>query len=104
MLRTPSSHGTARYPPMAPTPGKIERRRALRSFRQPDASQLDERASWYHKDTQFEDGSIAQGTDIMDILDRMQTGLWRIFRHLNDWFDALQLYHREDGKIVKKNG
>jgi phage terminase large subunit-like protein len=51
---------------------------------------------------QFDDGSIAVEAGIMDILDRMQTGRWKVFRHLNDWFEEFRLYHRKDGRIVKE--
>ncbi len=30
----------------------------------------------------------------MDMLDRMQTGRFKVFRHLNDWFEEFRLYHR----------
>jgi hypothetical protein len=39
---------------------------------------------------QFEDGSIAVEAGIMDILDRMQSGRWKVFRHLNEWFDEFR--------------
>ena len=38
---------------------------------------------------------------VMELLDRMQTGRLKVFRHLNDWFSEFRLYHRKDGKIVK---
>ena len=38
----------------------------------------------------------------MDMLDRMQTGRWKVFAHLGDWFQEFKLYHRKDGKVVKK--
>jgi phage terminase large subunit-like protein len=38
---------------------------------------------------------------IMDMLDRMQTGRLKVFKHLNDWFEEFRMYHRKDGKIVK---
>lgn len=38
---------------------------------------------------------------LMDILDRMQAGQFKVFEHLNDWFEEFRLYHREDGKVVK---
>jgi phage terminase large subunit-like protein len=38
---------------------------------------------------------------IMDLLDRMQTGRFKVFRHLEDWFQEFRMYHRKDGKIVK---
>ena len=38
---------------------------------------------------------------IIDMLDRMQTGRFKVFKHLNDWFEEFRMYHRKDGKIVK---
>lgn len=40
---------------------------------------------------------------VMDILDRMQTGRFKVAAHLHDWWEEFRLYHREDGKIVKVN-
>lgn len=40
---------------------------------------------------------------IQQLLERMQTGKFKVARHLNDWFNEFRLYHREDGKIVKLN-
>ncbi|MDH0493372.1 terminase [Comamonas aquatica] len=50
----------------------------------------------------FEDGSNGVEAGLMDMLDRMQTGRWKVFAHLNDWFQEFKLYHRKDGKVVKK--
>src|SRR6476659_2408784 len=38
----------------------------------------------------------------MDMLDRMQTGRFKVFKHLNDWWEEFRLYHRKDGKVVKE--
>jgi hypothetical protein len=38
---------------------------------------------------------------VTDMLDRMMTGRWKVFSHLNDWFEEFRMYHRKDGKIVK---
>jgi phage terminase large subunit-like protein len=38
---------------------------------------------------------------VMEMLDRMQTGRFKVFAHLNDWFEEFRMYHRKDGKIVK---
>ena len=35
----------------------------------------------------------------MDMLDRMQTGRFKVFKHLNDWFEEFRLYHRKDGGL-----
>jgi len=50
----------------------------------------------------FEDGTNGVEAGVMEMLDRMQTGRWKVFSHLNDWFEEFNLYHRKDGLIVKK--
>lgn len=52
---------------------------------------------------QFEDGTNGVEAGIMDILDRMQTGRWKVFSHLAEWFEEFNIYHRKDGLIVKVN-
>jgi hypothetical protein len=37
----------------------------------------------------------------MDMLDRMQTGKFKVYNTLSDWFEEFRLYHRKDGKVVK---
>ena len=39
---------------------------------------------------------------LMEILERMQTGRFKVFSHLSDWWSEFRLYHRKDGKIVKE--
>lgn len=51
----------------------------------------------------FEDGTNGVEAGIMEMLDRMRTGRWKVFWHLNDWFEEFRLYHRKDGHIVKLN-
>ena len=36
-----------------------------------------------------------------DILERMRTGRFKVFRHLSDWFEEKGMYYRENGVIVK---
>lgn len=50
----------------------------------------------------FEDGSNGVEAGIAMMLDLMQTGRFKVFRHLTDWFEEFRLYHRKDGKIVKE--
>ena len=38
----------------------------------------------------------------MEMLDRMQTGRFKVARHLEDFFEEFRLYHRKDGKVVKE--
>lgn len=50
----------------------------------------------------FEDGGNGVEAGLSDMLERMMTGRWKVFSHLNDWFQEFKLYHRKDGKVVKK--
>ena len=50
----------------------------------------------------FEDGSNSVEAGLMDMLDRMQTGRWKVFRTCTSWLEERRLYHRKDGKIVKE--
>lgn len=49
----------------------------------------------------FEDGSNSVEAGILDMLERMQTGRWKVFSTCGAWLSEFRLYHREDGKIVK---
>jgi phage terminase large subunit-like protein len=55
-----------------------------------------------HQHAQFEDGSVSVEAGLMDMLGRMQTGRFKVFAHLNDWWDEWRLFHRKDGKVVKE--
>ena len=50
----------------------------------------------------FEDGGVSVEAGIADMLQRMTTGRWKVFSHLNDWFAEFRQYHRKDGIIVKE--
>lgn len=50
---------------------------------------------------QFSDGSVSVEAGLMEMLDRMQSGRFKVFDTLNDWFDEFRLYHRKDGIVVK---
>lgn len=51
----------------------------------------------------FENGSNGLEAGVSEMLERMQTGRWKVFDHLEDWFAEFRLYHRKDGLIVKRN-
>lgn len=55
---------------------------------------LDEKAT-------FEDGGNGVEAGIFEMLDRMQTGRWKVFSTCGGWFSEYRLYHRKDGLIVK---
>ena len=49
-----------------------------------------------------EDGGTGVEAGVMEMLDRMQTNRFKVFRHLEEWLGEFRLYHREDGMIVKE--
>jgi phage terminase large subunit-like protein len=50
----------------------------------------------------FEDGTNGVEAGLMDMLERMQTGRFKVFSNLDDWFQEFRMYHRKDGKVVKE--
>ncbi|WP_352799330.1 terminase family protein [Mesorhizobium sp. M0340] len=50
---------------------------------------------------QFADGSVSVEAGLMDMLDRMQSGRFKVFSTLLPWFEEFRLYHRRDGQVVK---
>lgn len=50
----------------------------------------------------FIDGGNGVEAGLMDMLDRMQTGRWKVFSTCGGWLQEFRLYHRLDGKIVKE--
>src|SRR5262249_47817054 len=55
-----------------------------------------------HEHAQFEDGSVSVEAGLQDMLIRMETGRFKVLKHLTDWFDEFRLYHRKDGKVHKE--
>ena len=49
----------------------------------------------------FADGSSGVEAGVMDMLERMQTDRFKVFRTCGAWFAEFRLYHRKDGVIVK---
>ena len=39
---------------------------------------------------------------LIDMLQRMETGRFKVAPHLADWWEEFRLYHRKDGKVVKE--
>lgn len=50
----------------------------------------------------FTDGGNGVEAGVMDMLDRMQTGRWKVFSTCGGWLQEFRLYHRVDGLIVKE--
>jgi hypothetical protein len=49
-----------------------------------------------------DDRKVSVEAGLMDMLTRMQTGRFKVFKHLNDWWEEFRLYHRKDGRVVKE--
>jgi Terminase RNaseH-like domain len=47
--------------------------------------------------------SVSVEAGIFDMLTRMETGRFKVFREHLDFFDEYRLYHRRDGKVFKEN-
>ena len=56
---------------------------------------LEEKATW-------PDGGNGVEAGVLEMLDRMQTNRFKVFSHLEEFFEEFRLYHRKDGKIVKE--
>jgi phage terminase large subunit-like protein len=50
----------------------------------------------------FDDGTNGVEAGISDMLQRMQTGRFKVFSTAGDWLEEFRLYHRKDGRIVKE--
>lgn len=49
----------------------------------------------------FADGSVSVEAGLMEMLDRMQSGRFKVFDNLSEWFEEFRIYHRKDGVVVK---
>lgn len=50
----------------------------------------------------FDDGTNGVEAGVSDMLQRMQTGRWKVFSTCQAWLEEFRLYHRDDGRIVKE--
>jgi len=51
-----------------------------------------------------EEGTGGNGVEapVQEMLERMLTGRWKVFRTCTAWLEERRLYHRDEGKIVKE--
>jgi hypothetical protein len=49
----------------------------------------------------FADGTNGVEAGLFDMLDRMQTGRWKVFSTCQDWIEEFREYHRKNGQVVK---
>jgi len=49
------------------------------------------------------EGQGGNGVEVglIEILTMMETGRFKVFNHLKEWFDEWRMYHRKDGQVVK---
>lgn len=64
-------------------------------YRNLGANMLPERAT-------FEDGGNGVEAGISEMMERMQTGRWRVFSTCSAWVEEFRMYHRKGGLIVKE--
>ena len=55
-----------------------------------------------HEHAQHSDGRVSVEAGLMEMLTRMEGGRFKVFKHLNDWFEEFRLYHRKDGHVFKE--
>ncbi len=48
------------------------------------------------------DGGTGVEAGVIELIDRMNTGRFKVFRHLTEWLGEFRQYHRKDGVIVKE--
>lgn len=105
--KTPLEHAAAIKPWGAWLPWawpRDGRRETLEGAGQPLAKQFGEHGLTMNgTHAQFADGSVSVEAGIMDMLDRMQTGRFKVFNHLSEWLEEFRNYHREDGVVVKED-
>ncbi len=56
----------------------------------------------WHERATFEDETNGVEAGLSDMLQRMQTGRWKVFISCREWLEEFRLYHRKDGKVVKE--
>lgn len=66
------------------------------SYERHGLKMLPERATW-------PDGGNSVEAGVQEMLERMQTGRWKVFSTCQKWIAERRLYHRKAGKIVKLN-
>ena len=75
---------------------KVYRQEGLRML--PNHAQFPES----HADRATKTSRMSVERGIGDILHRMQTGRFKVFRTCTKWAEERRLYHRKDGKVVKE--
>jgi phage terminase large subunit-like protein len=61
-----------------------------------------QKLNMHYERATFEDGTNGVEAGVLDMLQRMETGRWKVFSTCRLWLEEFRLYHRKDGKIVKE--
>jgi phage terminase large subunit-like protein len=69
-----------------------------KQYREQGLNLLHEYAHYLEGETK----SVSVEAGLMDMLQRMQSGRFKVFKHSHDWWEEFRLYHRKDGKVVKE--
>lgn len=56
-----------------------------------------------HEHATHPDGGYSLEASIADLIDRMESGRFRVFDHLNDLREEFRMWHRKEGKVVKEH-
>lgn len=72
-------------------------------YRSAGLNMLHERAQYEETPDGGQNSRFSVEAGIMDMLERMKSGRFKVFSHLGDWWTEFRMYHRKDGKIVAKD-
>lgn len=64
-------------------------------YRGQGLAMLDEHAT-------HEEGGNGLEAGLIEMLDRMHTGRFKVFAQCEEWFEEFRLYHRDNGRVVKE--
>ncbi|WKV16979.1 terminase-like family protein [Microcystis phage MJing1] len=56
-----------------------------------------------HEHATFAAGGYSLEASIADLIERMETGRFKVFEHVADLREEFRTWHRKDGKVVKQN-
>lgn len=96
------------WPPDGLQHDKSSGMQLAKQYKAQGLNMLEEHAQYPPKEEDEEDieqtrkSRVSVEAGVMDMLDRMQTGRFKVFSNNPDVFEEVRYYHRKDGKIVKE--
>lgn len=74
-------------------------------YRDAGVNMMEEHAQYEAAEAGVQDNTrqsrVSVEAGVADMLTRMRSGRFKVFSHLNEWFEEFRMYHRKDGRIVK---